>query len=145
MKIKDILKTKGSKVWTIQANQKIHDAVHILITERIGALLVLDEKGGIAGIISERDIVRGCYHHTGGLNTTLVSELMTKDIITTSPEDNIGDVMGLMTENRVRHIPVIENGKLAGIVSIGDVVKFLLEDSAHQIQSLKEYIHGPNL
>ncbi len=145
MKLKDILKNKGTKVWTIEANQKIQDALQILFNQKIGALVVIDEKEHIAGIISERDIVRACYRKSSGLNSTLVSELMTKKVITASSEDNVKDIMQVMTENRIRHIPVVNEGKLDGIVSIGDVVKLLLEDSEHQIRSLKEYIYGSNL
>ncbi len=142
MKIKDILGHKGPQVWAVKANQKIYEALQIMVNQKIGALLVFDDKGNIAGIISERDIVRGCYLKSKGLGDTLVSELMTRKVITASPDDNINEIMGVMTENRVRHIPVISSGKLEGIVSIGDVVKALLEDSAHQIRFLKEYMHG---
>ena len=145
MKIKDILGHKGPQVWAVKANQKIHEALQIMVNQKIGALLVFDNKGGIAGIMSERDIVRGCHLNSKGLDNTLVSELMTRKVIIASPEDNINEIMQIMTEKRVRHIPVISGGKLEGIVSIGDVVKALLEDSAHQIRFLKEYMHGSGL
>lgn len=144
MKLKDILKVKGSKVWTIRENQSIHDALHILVNQRIGALLVLDQKERIIGIISERDIVRGCYTSSKDLDTKPVSQFMTKDIIICTPEDEIDYIMGVMTENRVRHIPVVSEGKLQGIVSIGDVVKSQLEQQQYEIHYLKEYIYGPN-
>ena len=142
MKIKDVLRHKGPKVWAVKANDNIHDALQILVNQRIGALLVYDDKGGIAGIISERDIVRGCYLNSKGLDNTLVSELMTRKVITASPEDKISEIMQVMTDNRVRHLPVLLDDKLEGLVSIGDVVKALLEDSALQIRFLKEYLHG---
>ncbi len=142
--IKDILQHKGSKVWSVKANQTIQEALQILVRQKIGAVLVLNENGTIAGILSERDIVRGCYQDSKGLDKTPVKELMTKNVITGSPEDNISNVMAVMTENRVRHIPVLADGKVAGIVSIGDVVKALLEDSEHQIRYLKEYLYGSN-
>ena len=143
MKIKDILKVKGSKVWMVKQNQTIHDAVHALVGQNIGALLVTDEKTGkIIGILSERDIVRACYGKIKNLDGALVKDLMTKKMVTASPEDEIGEIMSVMTEKRVRHIPVLAEGVLQGIVSIGDVVKALLQDSEHQIRSLKEYMYG---
>ena len=144
MKIKDILRHKGPKVWAVKVDQKIYDALQILVNQKIGALLVFDDKGNIAGIISERDIVRACYLGKA-VNDILVSELMTRKVITASPEDNINEIMEVMTENRARHIPIVSGGKLEGLVSIGDVVKALLEDSAHQIRFLKEYMHGSGL
>ena len=143
MKLKDILKNKGSKVWTVKANQTISDALKILVNQKIGALLVLDEKSGIIGIISERDIVRGCYENNKGLEAMLVNQLMTKEVIIGSPEDETNYIMGVMTQKRVRHIPVVSEGKLQGIVSIGDVVKSVIEDSQYEIHYLKEYIYGP--
>lgn len=145
MKLKAILKVKGSKVWSIRANQKISEAIEVLVAQRIGALLVFDEKGAVAGILSERDIVRGCRQNLRALGTMPVSELMTPKIITASPEDDIKDIMEVMTANRVRHIPVIGETGLEGIVSIGDVVKAVLEDSESKIRFLKEYMNGPNV
>ncbi len=143
MKLKDILKVKGSKVWMIKSSQSIHEALQILVTQKIGALLVLDEKKeSIIGILSERDIVRGCYARLKKMDKAPVSDFMTRKIVTASPEDDIRDIMAVMTQKRVRHIPVLEDNKLYGIVSIGDVVKALLEDSEHEIRHLKEYMFG---
>ncbi len=145
MKIKDILKVKGSKVWMIKANQTVRSAVQILVNQKIGALVVADPRSSrIVGIISERDIMRGCYSGQN-LDTTLVSELMSRGVITGFPEEEINEVMALMTENRVRHIPVLDRGELQGIVSIGDVVKALLEESRHQIRHLQDYMYGSSL
>ena len=127
----------------MKQNQTIHDAVHALVGQNIGALLVADEKTGkIVGIVSERDIVRACYGKIKNLDATLVKDLMTKKMVTVSPEDEIGEIMAIMTNKRVRHIPVMADGELCGIVSIGDIVKALIEDSEHQIRSLKEYMYG---
>ena len=142
MKLKDILKVKGSKVWTIQEKQTVRDALHILANQNIGALLVLDENEGIIGIISERDIVRGCCYNAKGLSESQVGQLMAREVIIGSPEDEVSYIMGVMTENRVRHIPVVADGKLLGIVSIGDVVKSQLEAHEYEIHYLKEYIYG---
>ena len=142
MKLKDVLKVKGSKVWTIRENQTIYEAVEVLVSQKIGALLVLDQNEGLVGVISERDIMRGYHQNREGLDKVLVSQLMTRRVIIGSPEDDTSYIMGIMTQNRVRHIPVVADGKLQGIVSIGDVVKSQLEDSKYEIHYLKEYIYG---
>ena len=142
MKLKDILGKKGSKVWTVKASQTIQNALKVLVNQKIGALLVLDEKGGIVGIVSERDIVRGCYQSGKELDVMPVSQLMTKEVVIGSPEDETSYIMGVMTQKRVRHIPVVAGGKLQGIVSIGDIVKSVIEDSQYEIHYLKEYIYG---
>ena len=146
MKIKDILKIKGSKVWTVKSSQTVREALHFLMNQNIGALLVTDGKSEtIVGIISERDIIRGCYERGAKIESARVSEFMTRDVIIASPEDEINDIMGVMTEKRIRHIPVMTEGKLEGLVSIGDVVKSLLKDSEHQIKYLKEFMYGTNI
>lgn len=142
MKLKDILKSKGAKVWTIREDQTIQEALHVLVNQNIGALLVLGKKGGIVGIISERDLVRGLASNPKGLNETPVQDLMVTNIIAGTPEDEVSYIMGIMTENRIRHVPVVAEGKLEGIVSIGDVVKTCLESQAYEIHYLKEYIYG---
>ena len=143
MKLKEILAKKGAKVWTIKESQVVRDAIRTLVDQKIGSLVVLDDKGGIVGILSERDIVRGCHSNLKGLEKVLVRELMTKKIIIGSPEDETNYIMGIMTQSRIRHIPVVSEGKLRGLVSIGDVVKSVIEDSEYEIHYLKEYIYGP--
>jgi CBS domain-containing protein len=144
MTLGEILKVKGSKVWTIKENQPLREALGILVQQKIGALVVLDEKGGVVGIISERDIVRGAFEKGSKLEEAPVKELMTREVIIGSPDDEISYIMGVMTENRVRHIPVVAEGKLQGLVSIGDVVKSEIEGSKYEIHYLKEYIYGRN-
>src|SRR4030095_10627960 len=95
----------------------------LLAQHRIGAVLVTDEQEQVVGIISERDIVSGLAAHGGGVMQMTVADLMTRDVLRCQPEDTIADIMGVMTARRVRHLPVIEDGRLAGLVSIGDVVK----------------------
>src|SRR3989338_10678148 len=108
MLLKEILAQKGSKVWSIKANQAVRDAVEVLVNQTIGALLVFDEKGEIVGIISERDIMRECYQNQGGWQSAPVSKVMTKNLVIGTPEDPVDYIMGIMTQNRVRHIPVLE-------------------------------------
>ncbi len=143
MKIKTILATKGSKVVTIRAEATLKEAVDPLAKNNIGAMVVVEEGGKPVGILSERDIVRGCYENGRGLSSMPVAWLMTRQVITASPEDEISEIMEVMTVHRVRHVPVMRDGRLQGLVSIGDVVKALLADSQDQIHYLKEFIHGP--
>ena len=142
MKLKEILKNKGSKVWSVREDQTIQEALAVLVANKIGAVLVVKKNDTIAGIITERDIMRGCHEHGVDLYQLKVSRLMTKKVIIASPEDETSYIMGVMTENRVRHIPVMAEDKLAGLVSIGDVVKSQLEDSNYEIKYLKEFIYG---
>lgn len=142
MKVKDILQTKGSKVATTQSTTTIQEAVKILVTHKIGALLVLDGKGEIAGIVTERDIMRGCHEYGSKLPQMKVSQVMTERIIVGGMEDELDYIMNIMTYNRMRHVPIVDNGKLEGIISIGDVVKAQLHDSQAQIKYLKDYMHG---
>ena len=145
MKIKDILAVKGDKVTTIKANQSIREALNLLVAAKIGSLVVLSPKTGtVAGILSERDIIRGLAQATKPEWMTIpVSDLMTRKIIICTPADEIERIMSVMTERRIRHIPVMEGDRLKGIISIGDVVKALMKHSEHEILSLKEYMYGP--
>lgn len=140
MKVKDILEKKGRQVWTVRADATVHDALGILVQHRVGALLVTDEKGNIAGIVSERDMIRECYQSVKNIETTRVSQVMTKSLIVGTPEDEIDYIMGIMTNNRIRHIPIITKGELQGIISIGDVVKVQLRDSQYENRYLKDYL-----
>lgn len=143
MKIKDILRTKGPQVWTIPSRSSLRNAIALLAEKKIGALLVTDsDEQKIVGILSERDIVRGSHEIRKPLEQVQVAELMTRKVITATPEDEISRIMEIMTDRRIRHIPVIEEGELCGLVSIGDIVKALLGDSEEQIRSLKQYIYG---
>ncbi len=146
MKIKDILAVKGAKVWTIGADHSIRDAMQVMFAEHIGSLVVTGpQTHNVAGIISERDIVRGFHSRGSGWEKMQVADLMTRKIVICDPEDSIEDIMAAMTERRIRHVPVMEDGQLKGMISIGDVVKALLKTSEHEIRFLKEYMYGPLL
>ncbi len=122
MKVQTMLDAKGSKVATTRPYATIATAIRLLKLERSGALVVSDDGETLGGIISERDIVRGLVDHGHELLEMQVSELMTRVVKTCTPEARIKDVMAEMTRSRIRHLPVIEGGKLCGIISIGDVV-----------------------
>jgi CBS domain-containing protein len=141
MIVASILKTKSSnEVATTTAERSIADASHLLHQRRIGALVVVDETGGIVGILSERDIVRGLAQKGEAVLSMMIRDLMTSNVLVCSPEDSLEHLMSMMTSNRIRHLPVVDNGKLAGIITIGDVVKSRLEETTMQVDSLREYV-----
>jgi CBS domain-containing protein len=122
MKITDVLKYKGSKVITIHPGKSIKNAVDLLEEHDIGALIVLDDIDQIVGIVSERDLIRYASSENPVFSTS-VREIMTRNVIVGMLQDDINSVAHTMTENRFRHLPVVDNGRLVGILSIGDVVK----------------------
>ena len=144
MKIKNILDNKGSKLVTIGPQNTLHEALCALIDNKVGALLVKKDSGGLIGIITERDLMREMYN-SGSLGEKKLEEIMTRDISTATPEDEIEYVMNAMTEGRFRHLPVIQDDELVGIISIGDVVKAQLHQAKNQVTHLMDYIAGPGL
>ncbi len=139
MRIADILRTKGSEVATVTETTTVTSFLNELTVHNIGAMVVMNPDG-VCGIVSERDVVRKLHHHGPDLLARPVGEIMTTDMVTCSPEDRIDDLAALMTNNRVRHIPVLENGRLVGIVSLGDVVKHRMEELQAERQQLHDYI-----
>lgn len=139
--ISQILKQKGSKVWTIAPDAKIYDALELMVAQNIGALAVLNE-GRLVGIFSERDYARRVV--LCGLNSrdNTVSEAMSTEICYVSPETSIEEAMAIVTEKRCRHLPVMNNGQLVGMASIGDLVKATIDDKDFTIEQLTKYIKG---
>ena len=142
MKVRDILKDKGAEVATIGAEETLRDVVRKLVEKNIGSLLVLDEKGGIAGIITERDVLKQCDKRLDSVNALKVKEVMTKDLIVASPDDDLDYVENIMTQNRVRHLPIIAGKKLEGIISIGDLINVLRGECKVENRYLQDYISG---
>lgn len=142
MKVRDILKGKGAEVATIGAEETVRDAVRKLVEKNIGSLLVLDERGGIAGIITERDVLKQCNQRLDSINALKVKEVMTKDLIVASPDDDLDYVENIMTQNRVRHLPIVAGKKLEGIISIGDLVNLLRGECKVENRYLQDYISG---
>ncbi|MBT3330674.1 MAG: CBS domain-containing protein [Rhodospirillaceae bacterium] len=140
MHVERILAAKGRKVFSVTANETIGRAAEILNQNRIGAILVCDAGGHVEGILSERDIVRGMAQMGPKCLSTLVAELMTRDVVFCLPEDNIDTIMSVMTERRTRHLPVMRDGQLMGIISIGDVVKFRMEEIENEADAMRQYI-----
>jgi len=139
MTVSRILALKGRDVATIAPHRSVADAVTLLAARRIGAVIVGGDDGAVLGILSERDIVRALAAGTDALQHP-VSRYMTAEVVTCAPDMLIVDVMEEMTAGRFRHMPVIEGGRLAGIVSIGDVVKHRLDEMQHETQALRQYI-----
>jgi CBS domain-containing protein len=140
MTIRDILRGKGTEVATISPEATIHDAMTALVNRRIGSLVVTDDQGKLAGIITERDILRECTTRSEQVKVTKVQEVMTTDLIIGVPDDEVGYVMGIMTQNRIRHLPVMVGERIEGLISIGDVVKAQLEETEFENRYLKDYI-----
>jgi CBS domain-containing protein len=139
MTVARIINEKGRDVVTIAPDTSVAEIAAILSEKRIGAVLVMEE-GAIRGIVSERDLVRALARYGSEAMRKLASECMTERVIICRPEDTVNDVMEKMTSGRFRHLPVVENGKLAGIVSIGDVVKRRIEDVQREADQIREYI-----
>jgi CBS domain-containing protein len=138
MKVASILKTKGTHVETTRPDTSIYTVVWDLNLKGIGALVVTDDGTTVLGIVSERDIVRGLAEHGTKLLAAPVSQVMTSPAVTCAPEDSVTAVMARMTRYRVRHLPVVEDGRLAGIVSIGDVIKHRLDELELEANILRE-------
>jgi CBS domain-containing protein len=139
MKISTILATKGAAVVTIRADQSLKEASRLLAGHRIGALIVVSEAGALIGILSERDIVRLAADHDDVLNRQ-VAEAMTQAVMTGTPQDDLQAVLQTMTDRRFRHLPILDRGSLAGIISIGDLVKAQLDEYEGEIDSLQTQI-----
>ncbi len=142
MKIREILEVKGSQVYSIQADRSLLDAALVLTEHQIGALLVRDANGAAVGILSERDVLRQCVHRSAELGRIPVADVMTRDLVVCVADDEISYAMGIVTKNRVRHLPVIEGDAVAGLISIGDLVKASLEAVEYENRYLKEFIQG---
>ncbi len=138
-----VLKHKGHHVVTVGPLQTVASVVKVLTQNRIGAAPVINEAGQLVGIISERDIIRGISGQGDAVLTRPAEELMTREVRTCSSEDQLVDIMQVMTHQRFRHLPVVQNGALDGIVSIGDVVKQRLEEVQQEVEQLHDYIRSP--
>ncbi len=143
MLLQDILKAKGSAVFTIRPDATLHDVVYRLVHHNVGSLVVTADgtyEAAPVGIITERDILRACASERGPLESIAVAEVMSTDLVTAAPGCTVEQTMGLLTANRIRHLPVLSERKLAGMVSIGDVVKAQHDHLAMENRFMKDYI-----
>ena len=141
MKMREILRRKGHSVVTITGSRTVLDAVRRLVEHGIGGLVVT-EGDELRGIITERDVLRLTARAAAELDSIRVADAMTREVVTASPDDEMHEMMGVMTERRLRHLPVVENGRLIGIVSIGDLVNACRTLAEQENAHLREYIQG---
>ncbi|WP_454198794.1 CBS domain-containing protein [Nocardia sp. Marseille-Q1738] len=142
MRISEILRRKGSDVTTVAPDTTVRTLLAALAERNIGAVVVSPDGNAIAGIVSERDVVRSLHARGADLLDTPVSEIMTSDVRTCALDDRVDGLRGIMTEHRIRHLPVVHEGRLVGIVSIGDVVKSAISELATEREHLVEYLQG---
>lgn len=148
MKLQEILRRKGSKVHSIGPDATLDDVVQKLVENNCGSLVVCHPAadgtglGTLVGIITERDILRACAGRRGPLHQINVTDAMSHNLVTGSPDDSVDDTMGLMTERRIRHLPILVEGRLAGMISIGDVVKAHHDEVTMENHYLKSYIQS---
>ena len=139
--VRDILEVKGRMVWSVDLGSTVFDALSLMAEKEIGALVVLDEAR-VAGIISERDYARKVILHGRASPTTRVEEIMTSHVAYTHLDQSIEECMAIVTDKRIRHLPVLQDGNLIGIISIGDLVKAIIADQKFMIEQLERYITG---
>jgi len=139
--VRDILKAKGTDVWRVEPDATVFDALQRMAEKEVGALVVM-QGAQVVGLISERDYARKIILHGRASPTTLVKEIMTTPVVYIHLDQPIEECMSLMTEKRIRHLPVLEGGKLVGIISIGDIVKSIIADQQFIIEQLVRYVSG---
>jgi len=140
MRIADLLRHKGSEVASVAPDRSVAGLLEDLARHNIGAVVVLDDAGALVGIVSERDVVRRLHERGTDLLTAPVSDIMTTQVVTCGPDENLDSLAAIMTERRIRHMPVVEDGTLVGIVSIGDVVKSRIQQLESDREQLESYI-----
>ncbi len=140
MQIAAILRAKGSAVARVGSMSSVAEALKVLKQKRIGAVVVADDDTSVDGVLSERDIVRGLVEHGAEALGFPVTALMTSDVITCSEDRTVDELLSDMTEHRIRHLPVLHDGRLAGIVSIGDLVKYRLDELESERDAMRDYI-----
>jgi len=140
--VRDILKVKGTDVWCVDPDATVFDALQRMAEKEVGALVVTTEGAQVVGLISERDYARKVILHGRASPTTLVREIMTSHVVHTHLDQSIEECMALVTEKRIRHLPVMAEGELVGVISIGDLVKSIISDQQFIIEQLVRYISG---
>lgn len=139
--LNQLLDNKGHAVYSIAPGASVIDAIRSMADNHVGALLVMENQQ-LVGIVSERDYARKVILLGRSSATTAVREIMSAPVFTIAPDETVDDAMRVMTERRIRHLPVVRNGKVVGVLSIGDLVKSLIEEQQHTIEDLRSYIHG---
>jgi CBS domain-containing protein len=142
VKVSDVLKGKGGRVVTIDAKATVADAIARLVQNNIGSLPVVDESGHLVGVLSERDVLRLMHNRGESFARDRIGDVMTKDPITCTPDCDVEEIMGQMSERRIAKIPVVQSDRLVGIVSVGDVIKVMYERVHAENSHLMSYLYG---
>jgi CBS domain-containing protein len=139
--LRQLLESKGSDIWSVGPDASVYECIKIMADKGIGALVVL-EDGKLVGIVSERDYARKVVLKERASKKTLVGEIMSKDVLYARPDHTVEECLALMTEKRIRHLPVLDGDELVGLISIGDLVKSVIAEQQHVIEQLEHYIRG---
>jgi len=142
MLVRDIINTKGQKVVTLKRENSLQEAANAMTANKIGAVVVTDEKNSPVGIFTERDLMRTGAKRSDSLRDIRLDEEMTEDVFVCLPDEDLESVLAMMSEKRLRHMPVFEGGEMIGIVSSGDIVRALLQQHKYEIHHLRDYISG---
>lgn len=140
--VRDILQSKGDQVWTTREDASVYAALGLMGEKNIGALVVMDAAGQVAGVLSERDYSRKVVLQGRTSRDTKVGDILTRPVVTVQRKDSIADCMKLMTEKRIRHLPVVVEDRLVGLISMGDIVNWVMESQKSTIEHLQGYISG---
>lgn len=141
-KVRDILKTKGTTIFSVKPTITVYETLKLMVEKNIGAVLVNNDQGKFVGIFTERDYARKVILKGKTSRETLIGEIMSENPITVTPDTSIDDCMKIMSNKFIRHLPVLQNNELAGMISIGDVVKYVIEEQRYIIEDLEHYITG---
>lgn len=140
MSVRDILANKGHDIYSVSEDAKLREAISLLNEKNIGVVLVTDTGGKLAGILSERDVIRRSLAQETGFRDEQVTKFMTQNVFTVTSDASVDDVMGIMTDSKIRHVPVMDGDELKGLISIGDVVKRKIADAENEAAMMREYI-----
>jgi CBS domain-containing protein len=140
MILEQILRQKGGEVYAVAESATLKEAAELLDARKVGAMVILGEAGSLIGVISERDIVRAVARGGAGALKHPVSESMTRQVVTAKPKETVETAMDRMTDRRIRHLPVVDGGRLIGVVSIGDLVKWKIAEAAAEVEAIRSYI-----
>ena len=140
-RIQTLLKKKGYDVWSIAPDASVYDAIHLMAEKAVGALIVMDGSK-LVGVISERDYARKIILEGRSSENTKISEIMSSEVITTGLDNRIEECMAIMTEHRIRHLPVLDGNEVLGVISLGDLVKYIIAEQQFVIEQMERYING---
>lgn len=142
LRVRDLLSEKGNEVWSIGPSQSVYQAIEMMSLKEVGALTVVDDSGALIGIVSERDYARKVILQGRLSKETLISAIMTSEVISTDENASVDDCMSLMTHRRIRHLPIVKEGQMIGMISVGDLVKSMLLEKDQKIEQLERYVRG---